>query len=209
MLCVTGGRDGSEVLDDAEVLYYPGQYILHQQQVSISDWMWANQNMLYSHLWDNVVPQQMKRLPIPLAGHCVVDISPSRILILGGSTVGLDWRGRRISSSAPFPTNHVHIYDFDDQSWLSTSLLGQEANLTKNQIPRVNHACATYVEGSQVKVIIAGGVVLQGSGQFRATRTTEILDLETFTWTRGKDLPRAVTGGKFIDVNQRPTIIGR
>ena len=204
-----GGRDGSEVLDEAEVLYYPGQYILHHQQVSISDWMWSHQNMLYNHLWDNVVPQQMKRLPIPLTGHCVVDISPRLILILGGSTPAFDWRGRRITSSGPVPTNHVHIYDFDHQSWLSTSLLDQEANLTRNQIPRVNHACAKYVEDGQTKVIIAGGVVLQASGQFRATRTTEILDLETFTWTRGKDLPRAVTGGKFIEVQERPTIIGR
>ena len=206
---MTGGRDGSAVLDEAEVLYYPGKYILHQQQVSISGWMWSHENMLYSHLWENVVPQQMKRLPIPLTGHCVVDISPRLILILGGSTVALDWYGRRIPGSAPVPTNHVHIYDFDDQTWLSTSFLGQESNLTRNQIPRVNHACARYLEGGQTKVIIAGGVVLQGSGQFRASRTTEILDLDTFTWTRGKDLPRAVTGGKFIEVNERPTIIGR
>ena len=208
---MTGGRDGSTVLDESEVLYYPGQYILHHHQVSISHWMWARPDMLYTHLWDEVVPPAMKRLPIPLTGHCLVDLSPRLVLILGGTTVTTtyDWYGRKISSSAPAPTNHLHIYDFDDQSWLSTALPGQEANLTRNQIPRVNHACAKYQEGGRTKVIITGGVVLQSSGQFRATRTTEILDLETFTWTRGKDLPRAVTGAKFIEVNKRPTIIGR
>ena len=141
------------MLDETEVLYYPGQYILHHHQVSISGWMWAHQNMLYNHLWDNVVPKQMKKLPIPLTGHCVVDISPSLILILGGSTVARDWYGRKIPSSAPVPTSHVHLYDFNDQSWLSTSLLGQETNLTRNQIPRVNHACAKYLEDGQTKVI--------------------------------------------------------
>ena len=63
-----------------------------------------------------------------------LDISgPRLILILGGSTVALDWAGRKISGSAPVPTSHVHIYDFDEQAWLSTSLLGQESNLTRNQ----------------------------------------------------------------------------
>ena len=68
----TGGRDGSAVLDETEVLYYPGQYVLHHQQVSITDWAWAQPEMLYHHLWDNVVPQQMKKLPIPLTGRYIL-----------------------------------------------------------------------------------------------------------------------------------------
>ena len=79
----------------------------------------------------------------------------------------------------------------------------------RNRIARVNHACAKYEEDGRIKVMISGGVVLDSSGQFKTTRTTEILDFETFTWRRGKDLPRTLTGAKFIEVNSRPTIIGR
>ena len=76
---LAGGRDGSEVLEETEVLYYPGQYVLHQQEVSITGWAWTQQNMLYQPLWHEVQPTQMRRLPLPLTGHCVVDISPRQI----------------------------------------------------------------------------------------------------------------------------------
>ena len=66
---------------------------------------------------------------ISLTGHCLVDLSPSLILILGGSTVARDWYGREVPGSAPLPTSHLHLYDFQTQSWLSTALLGQEQAL--------------------------------------------------------------------------------
>ena len=69
-----GGRDGSTVLGSTKQLLYPGEYNLHHHRVNIKGWGWAHQNMLDQHLWDNVIPHQMKSLPIPLAGHCVVDI---------------------------------------------------------------------------------------------------------------------------------------
>ena len=67
------------MLDSAEVLHYPGQYLLHHHQVNIRHWAWAHVNMLDQHLWDNVIPSNMKKLPIPLAGHCIVDIRHNMI----------------------------------------------------------------------------------------------------------------------------------
>ena len=81
--------------------------------------------------------------------------------------------------------------------------------MTRSEVARVNHACTKFVEEGRVKVMVTGGVVRDSSGQYRATKTTEILDFQTFTWTRGADLPRVVTGAKFIEVDGRPTIVGR
>ena len=108
------------------------------------------------------------------------------------------------------PTNDVHLYDFEEDTWLSTySLTGPPSNqLKKFRIARANHACARYEEAGRVKVIIAGGVTME-SGKFKATNTTEILDFSSLTWVLGHHLRGPLTGGKFIDVQGRPTLVGR
>ena len=134
--------------------------------------------------------------------------SPQYVLVVGGNTVPLDWAGRRVVTVPPVPSSHLHLYDFDSNSWTSTAG-GEDNNMTRNQIPRVNHACAKYQEDGKIKIIIAGGVILDSEGQYRATQTTEVLDFESLTWSRGTDLPRVLTGAKFIEVSGRPTIVGR
>ena len=108
------------------------------------------------------------------------------------------------------PTNEVHLYDFEEDSWTSTySLTGSGSNkLKKFRIARANHACAKYEEEGRVKVIIAGGVTME-AGRFKTTNTSEILDFDSFTWVFGHHLRGPLTGGKFIDVEGRPTLVGR
>ena len=108
------------------------------------------------------------------------------------------------------PTNDVHLYDFEEDAWLSTySLTGPPSNqLKKFRIARANHACARYEEAGRVKVIIAGGITMEG-GKFKATNTTEILDFSSLTWVLGHHLRGPLTGAKFIDVHGRPTLVGR
>ena len=108
------------------------------------------------------------------------------------------------------PTNDVHLYDFERDVWTSTySLTGPPSNqLNKFRIARANHACTKYEEEGRIKVIIAGGIIMEG-GKFKATNTTEILDFGSMTWILGHHLRGPLTGGKFIDVQGRPTLVGR
>ena len=111
------------------------------------------------------------------------------------------------------PTNDVHLYDFEEDIWTSTfsqieSPLSPSNKLNKFRIARANHACTRYEEEGRVKVIIAGGITME-DGKFKATNTTEILDFESLTWILGHHLRGPLTGGKFIDVQGRPTLVGR
>ena len=68
--------------------------------------------MMNTQIWNNVVPDGMKELPIPLSGHCSVMINSNKVLIIGGETtdgVNEEWLDRY---SAHHVTDHVHIYKF-------------------------------------------------------------------------------------------------
>ena len=69
-----GGRDGSRILQSNEILYYPGSYNINGHNVIFSKWVWASERMIQEAIWEKVIPDGMKELPLPLAGHCVVDI---------------------------------------------------------------------------------------------------------------------------------------
>ena len=74
---VLGGRDGSHILRENEILYYPGTHITGYgdvEDVTIKTWAWAHARMITERLWIFLVPGTIKQLPMPLAGHCAVDI---------------------------------------------------------------------------------------------------------------------------------------
>ena len=153
------------------------------------------------------------------------------ILVLGGSTYKTNYYGFRnyrlkfwntncfdsfckiYFSVDKIPTNDVHLYDFEEDIWTSTfsqreSTLSPSKQLNKFRIARVNHACTRYEEDGRVKVIIAGGITMD-DGKFKATNTTEILDFGSLTWILGHHLRGPLTGGKFINVQGRPALVGR
>ena len=110
-------------------------------------------------------------------------------------------------------TNHVHLFDFTHNTWQSTynsssPHVAATSQLAKFKIPRTNHACTMFRENGKSKVMIAGGVI-EENGVYKTTRTVEILDLDTWTWTFGHPLPSSVTGSKLLIVYGRPLLIGR
>ena len=66
-----GGRVGSKILDENEVMVYPGTW----NGTKHNTWRWMNKNMLKQNLWLNEVVEPMKKLPIPLTGHCAIMIN--------------------------------------------------------------------------------------------------------------------------------------
>ena len=136
---ILGGRDGSRILQENEILYYPGNYmrgvicifigstysehlmpmtwiqftytsfkrtdeffafefftfafpLLYLNtciwggcfwhtcfrkdgtKINLNKWQWSNRRMFPTTFWEQNVPNPMKNLPLPLAGHCGVDI---------------------------------------------------------------------------------------------------------------------------------------
>ena len=74
----SGGRDGSYLHASTELLYHPGHYrlpaLLGGRELRLDRWSWAHPDMLHSRVWGEAVPPGMKTLPLPLSGHCAVDI---------------------------------------------------------------------------------------------------------------------------------------
>lgn len=166
--------------------------------------------MMNTQIWNNVVPDGMKELPIPLSGHCSVMINSNKVLIIGGETtdgVNEEWLDRY---SAHHVTDHVHIYKFSTDKWYSTA---GDANmngkvLNKLIFPRQNHDCIKYSEGGKQKILAVGGVSAIEDTNHKIEDTAEILDLDTLKWKLARPIPRKVTGSKLILVDGRPTIIG-
>lgn len=75
---IPGGRDGSHLHSSTELLYHPGHYTLAGgRELRLDRWSWAHQAMLNTRVWGEAVPPGMKTLPLPLSGHCAVDIRHS------------------------------------------------------------------------------------------------------------------------------------
>ena len=77
----------------------------------------------------------MYNLPIPLSGHCVVVINKKFVVFLGGATTEFKEDGTVIDNTGPEPTNHIHIYNLDNESW-DTTFMEQSNTLRKMSVPR-------------------------------------------------------------------------
>ena len=95
----------------------------------------------------------MYELPIPLAGHCVVVIQNKHVVFLGGGVnINIEGRGSDnylifvgttefkaddgspIRMTGPVPTDHVHIYNLDNEAWTTTYLDQAGASLKKGSL---------------------------------------------------------------------------
>merc|ERR1712130_1008631 len=108
-----GGRSGSTILQDDEVLQFPSRA---GDSWSLKKWVWAHKKMKYIEVWNNAVPNGMKLLPMPLAGHCSVDMD-DLVLVIGGGTNEMKEDGTFVHNSGPIPTNHIHLYDKTTDQW--------------------------------------------------------------------------------------------
>ena len=122
--------------------------------------------------WSAGVPDAMKMLPMPLTGHCAVSIGERFVLVFGGGTNQKDAAGKFIPNSEPKPSNHIHLEDFEDEKWHSTS--ENDKQLNQINVPRVNHACIQYKEMGKIKIIIAGGVAKGPESAYEITKSAEL-----------------------------------
>ena len=162
----------------------------------------------------------MKFLPIPLTGHCAVQINiagdGTNIVVIGGGTTEVKEDGNGVTfvqNTGPIPTDHVHVYSFSTNKWSSTfaesSLVTGTKVLKKSNIARMNHGCVSFTEGGKEKVMVAGGVTFSSSNQAMVVNKVEVLDFESGEWKFETNFPNVITGSKLINVNGRPAVVGR
>jgi len=223
-LWMMGGKDGSKILQENEVLQYPAIFEEAKKNFKLKRWEWANSKMKNSEVWETGVITSMKFLPIPLAGHCAVEVTVkedvdgveknvNHIVLIGGGTTEIKEDGLTfVENSGPVPTDHVHVYTTSKNSWSSTfssDLVTGKRVLKKSRIARMNHGCVSYTEGDKVKIMVAGGVSFTSAKQPIVLNQVEVLDFETGEWKLEANLPKQMTGSKLITVNNRPVVVGR
>ena len=160
---------------------------------SLKRWMWANEKMKDFEIWQYGVKQPMHSLPIPLAGHCVVKLANRFVVFLGGATTRFDDSGSVIPHMESEPTNHVHVYDLDNEVW-ATTFRGQDQHLQKMKVARMNHGCVSYVENNRVKIMVGGGLIRGTDGVSRFTQTVEVMDWTNKNWVSERNLPNSLSG---------------
>lgn len=57
------------------------------------------------HVWQNSVPDELKRLPLPLTGHCALNIDQQYAVVIGGATTPLDQLGNHLPWSEELAAN--------------------------------------------------------------------------------------------------------
>ncbi|XP_023333241.1 uncharacterized protein LOC111705045 [Eurytemora carolleeae] len=219
-LWILGGRAGSEILQDTEILRIP-----HARTPGLDyskGWDWINNRAKDIAKWD-AIPAAQQYLPMPLAGHCVLDVKLGTdrfAMVLGGVTSEKNSDGEYKPKSGPVISSHVHLYDFQLNQWFSslyesnpTYVSSRPANreLKPLRIPRQNHACVSYIEGGAVKVMVAGGLTINGQRQSLPLDSVEslTLDIAGESWFQEAKLPNIIIGGKMTVVNNRPALLGR
>ena len=226
---VLGGRDGSTVLQDNEVLQYPVDWMRqgsYPERYTLKRWEWANKKMKNIAVWNNGVPGDdatnpgMKKLPMPLTGHCALLVGTGTgagssgkkgVLVIGGGTNPVREDGTFKLNSPPIPTNHIHFYHRGGSSntrWSSTfvsPLVTGTKAVAKMSVPRMNHACLKIGN----LVYVAGGVTWNSFNQSLPLNKVEVYNTITNTWKFEADLPNLITGIKLIEVKGRPTVVGR
>ena len=117
-------------------------------------------------------------LPYPVYHHCVAKINDFQAMIIGGF----------------YNLDPPYLYDFQQEAWTVLPNLMQ---------PRGMAGCATFEEQGQVKVIVSGGTI---NGQVFSS--TEILDVQSWTWRTGPELPQTLYKHSMVTQNNQVYVIG-
>lgn len=220
-----GGRDGSNILQDSEVLQYPADWNKPSKTFVLKRWEWAHKKMKAIEVWHKAVvgfpdPSRgelgdptnpgIKQLPMPLAGHCVVKVSGG-VLVIGGGTNIRNEDGTFQTNSGPIPTSHIHFYHKSGgnankwSSSLVSALVKGTKTMSEMKVARMNHACLTIGNS----IYVAGGLTRDNFNQSLVTRKVERYDFSSNTWSFEANLPNLMTGFQMIKVNNRPALVGR
>ena len=116
-------------------------------------------------------------LPIPLAGHCQVQLTTTTVLVIGGAT-----NSNNLYSRATYILNTV------TNTWTAGPQLA---------IGRNSHSCARILtDGAPNKysTIVVGGLISPGT-----TASVEILDDGATAWRAGPSFPMGINSMFFLD----------
>ena len=94
-------------------------------------WEWAHRKMKNIEVWNRGVKDNMKQLPMPLTGHCALELSlkemvngveknVKHVIVIGGGTTAINEDGTFDLYSGPLPTNHVHLYE---RRWVTFTIV--------------------------------------------------------------------------------------
>ena len=109
-------------------------------------------------------------LPLKLYQHCMVSISSSEAMIIGGQTGDPDHL---------IDVLNTYFYNFDTQKWTSGPVLN---------VKRVYSGCTVMTTlNNEKKIIVTGGFV---DSNHPSMTSTEILDLNGDRWVYGPELPK-------------------
>jgi len=222
-----GGRDGSTILQDNEVLQYPADWNKPSKTFVLKRWEWAHKKMKNIEVWHKGVvgfpdPTRgesgdssnpgMKQMPMPLAGHCAVNVNGNGVFVIGGGTNERNSDGTFQTNSAPEPTQHIHLFHRQgpnankwSSSLTNSDLVKGTVVLVNMNVPRMNHACLKI--GNDI--FVAGGVTTDNFDQRLVTKKVERYNIASNSWRFEADLPSLITGFKLVQVDGRPAIVGR
>ena len=99
------------------------------------------------------------------------------------------------------PTDHVHVYDLDNEVW-ATTFRDQDQHLRRMNVARMNHGCVSYVENNRVKIMVGGGVTRGSDGISRFTQTVEVMDWTNKNWISERNFPNLLSGKKTTSVHR-------
>ena len=123
-------------------------------------------------MWSNFPP-----IPVPVRSHCVVTLSPTEIMVIGGNTGVEDG----------LETQKTFI--------LSESLVWTEGPpLSK---PRQGHSCGrinSIFDSGRKRVIVVGGKNAQGY-----LKEVEVFDEDLKTWQLGPELPFGISQAGLVE----------
>jgi len=115
-----------------------------------------------TEIWSNNQSQPHVRLPEGLSGHCLTSLNNTHQLLTGGSPTDI------------YPTAAAYLYSEQDGF----------TRIEDMKTARYGHGCSVINDNT---VIVAGG-----RNNYKDLSSTEYLDLNSFKWVEGPELPEAL-----------------
>ena len=132
-------------------------------------------------------------LPVPLAGHCAVQLNSSHTFIAGGAVQGL----AGFEESANFSSR---AWILDESGWTPIGHLNQARSI---------HACSTVMNGAgELEVLVVGGIGLSKVGTRMILDSVEIYNVNTKKWRNGPKTSLPLFGAGFLELSGQPMLLG-
>jgi len=138
----------------------------------------GDQELDTTEIWNNNQSQPHVRLPEGLMDHCLTSINNTHLLLTGGFSISRN-------------KYYAAAYIFSEQDGFT--------RIQDMKTPRRAHGCSLIDDST---VVVAGG-----EGEFKGL-STEYLDLNSFKWMKGPELPEPVFPAKMLGPEELGSDIG-